>query len=69
MKELLGNMVRHYEEIKKSFTDNQNEIFEKFHPCWDEYARLAKAAIFEYAFKLGMQIAIETLKINKDEQG
>ena len=29
---------------------------------WDEYASLAEAAIFEYAFKLGMKIAIETLK-------
>ena len=28
---------------------------------WDEYVSLAEAAIFEYAFKLGMQIAIETL--------
>ena len=28
---------------------------------WDEYVSLAEAAIFEYAFKLGMQMAIETL--------
>jgi hypothetical protein len=28
---------------------------------WSEYMSLAEAAIFEYAFKLGMQIAIETL--------
>ena len=27
----------------------------------DEYVSLAEAAVFEYAFKLGMQIAIETL--------
>ena len=37
------------------------EVFEKFHDCWNEYMSLAEAAIFEYAFKLGMQIAIETL--------
>ena len=29
--------------------------------CWDEYVSFTEAAIFEYAFKLGMQIAIETL--------
>ena len=29
--------------------------------CWSEYMSLSEAAIFEYAFKLGMQIAIETL--------
>ncbi|MBQ3489207.1 MAG: TnpV protein [Clostridia bacterium] len=38
-----------------------NEMLEKFHDCWSEYMSLAEASIFEYAFKLGMQIAIETL--------
>ena len=33
----------------------------EFHDCWSEYMSLAEASIFEYAFKLGMQIAIETL--------
>ena len=28
---------------------------------WIEYMSLAEAAIFEYGFKLGMRIAIETL--------
>ena len=61
MKELLGYMARHHEELEKSFTDERKEIFNKFHDCWSEYVSLAEAAIFEYAFKLGMQIAIETL--------
>ena len=39
----------------------QKEIFEKFDDCWIEYASYAEEAIFTYAFKLGMQIAIETL--------
>ena len=39
----------------------REETFEKFHDCWSEYMSLAEAAIFEYAFKLEMQIAIETL--------
>jgi hypothetical protein len=47
--------------LEKSFTDEQKEIFEKFHDCWSEYMSLGEAAIFEYAFKLDMQIAIETL--------
>ena len=33
---------------------------------WDEYVSLGEAAIFEYAFKLGMQIAIETLSMKED---
>ena len=59
--DLLGYMARHHEDLEKTFTDEQKEIFEKFHDCWDEYVSLAEAAIFEYAFKLGMQIAIEAL--------
>ena len=61
MKELLGYMARHHEDLAKTFTDEQKEIFEKFHDCLDEYVSIAEAAILEYAFKLGMQIAIEAL--------
>ena len=61
MKELLSYMARHHEDLEKSFTDEQKETFEKFHDCWSEYMSLGETTIFEYAFKLGMQIAIETL--------
>ena len=61
MKELLGYMARHHEDLEKAFSDEQKEIFEKFHECWSEYASLGEGAIFCYAFKLGMRIAIETL--------
>ena len=61
MKELLGYMSRHHEDLEKSFNAEQEEVFEKFHDCWSEYMSLAEATIFEYAFKIGMQIAIETL--------
>ena len=30
MKELLGYMARHHEDLEKSFTDEQKDIFEKF---------------------------------------
>ena len=59
MKELLGYMSRHHEDLENSFTDEQKEIFEKFHDCWSEYMSLGEAAIFEYAFKLGARIALE----------
>ena len=61
MKELLGYMARHHDDLLKTMTDEQKEIFEKFDDCWSEYASYAEEAIFTYAFKLGMQIAIETL--------
>jgi hypothetical protein len=61
MKELLVYIARHHEDLEKSFTDEQRIIFEKFHECWSEYASYSEEAIFEYGFKLGMQIAIEVL--------
>ena len=59
MKELIGYMARHHEELEKTFTDEQKEIFEKFHDCWDEYVSLAETAIFEYAFRLGARLTME----------
>ena len=40
-------------------TDEQKEIFEKFHDCWSEYASLSDESLFEYAFKLGAQLVFE----------
>ena len=54
-------MARHHDDLLKIMTDEQKEIFEKFEDCWGEYASFAEAAIFEYAFKLGMQMVIEVL--------
>ena len=61
MKELISYIARHDEDLEKLLTKEQKAIFEKYQDCWNEYVSLAEAAIFEYAFKLGMQIAIETL--------
>ena len=61
MKQLMEYMARHHDDLLKSMTDEQKENFEKFDDFGSEYMSLAEAAIFEYAFKLGMQIAIETL--------
>ena len=62
MQQLLEYISRHNDDLLKTMTDEQKEIFETFHDGWDEYVSLAETAIFEYAFKLGMQIAIEILK-------
>ena len=61
IKELMEFIARHHEDLQKTMTDEQKEIFEKFDDCWSEYMSLGEAAIFEYAFKLGTQIAIEAL--------
>ena len=61
MKELLSYMSRHHEYLEKSLSDEQKEIFEKFHDGWSEYMSLAEKAIFVYAFKLGERLMLETL--------
>ena len=68
MKELLGYMSRHHEDLEKSFTDEQKETFEKFHDCWREYMTLAEESIFTYAFRLGMQIALDGI-LNEQQKG
>ena len=65
MKELLGYMSCHHEDLEKSCTDEQKETFEKFHDCWREYMSLGEAAIFEYAFKLGARIALAVVSENE----
>ena len=49
-------------DFRSPFTDEQKEIFEKFHDCWDEYVSFAEAAIFEYAFRLGARLTMEVQK-------
>ena len=58
MNKLLGYMARHNEDLEQCFTGEKKETFEKFHNCWSEHMNLAESAILEYAFNLGMQIAI-----------
>ena len=60
MKELMEYMSRHHDDLLKTMTDEQKETFEKFDDSWSEYMSLAEAAIFEYAFKLGARLMIET---------
>ena len=62
MKELMKYMARHHDDLIKTMSDEQKEIFEKFDDCWSEYVSLAEAAIFEYAFRLGARLTIETLQ-------
>lgn len=55
-------MARHHDDLLKTMSDEQKEIFEKLDDCWSEYVSLAEAAIFEYAFRLGARLTIETLQ-------
>ena len=60
MKELMEYMARHHDDLLKTMTDEQKETFEKFDDSWSEYMSFAEAVIFEYAFKLGARLMMET---------
>lgn len=66
MQQLLEYISRHNDDLLKTMTDEQKEIFEKFHDCWDEYVSLAEAAIFEYAFRLGARLVMEVQKDSEE---
>ena len=61
MKQLLEYISRHNTDLLKTMTDEQKEIFQKFHDCWSEYASLGECAIFCYAFKFGARLMLEAL--------
>ncbi|MBQ7760524.1 MAG: hypothetical protein IJ400_00570 [Clostridia bacterium] len=62
MKELMGYIARHQEELMATLTDEQKAIFEKFDDCWSEYSSKAEKAIFSYAFKFGARLMLEALR-------
>jgi hypothetical protein len=66
MKQLLEYISRHNDDLLKTMTDEQKEIFEKFEDCWGKYASYAEETIFEYAFRLGARLAIEVQADTKE---
>lgn len=62
MKQLMDYMARHHDDLLKTLSEKQRDIFERFDDCWSEYASLAEEAIFVYAFRLGAQMMLEILR-------
>ena len=50
MKQLMEYMARHHDDLLKTLSDEQRDIFERFDDCWSEYASLAEAATFRVCF-------------------
>ena len=65
-KELMGYIADHHDTLIAQLNEKQKEIFEKFDDCWDELTDINERAIFVYAFKLGMRIAIEVMSSDTD---
>ena len=62
MKQLMDYMARHHDDLLKTLTDEQRDIFERFDDCFSEYASLAEEAIFVYAFRFGAQMPLDALR-------
>lgn len=62
MKELHDYINRHHGDLMTTLTDEQKVIFEKYEDAWTEYNSLSEEAIFVYAFRLGVQLTIESLR-------
>lgn len=60
-KQLMGYIADHHDTLLSTINEQQKEIFEKFDDCYNELTDINEREIFVYAFKLGMQIAIEVL--------
>ena len=66
MKQLVEYIARHHEDLLKTMSDEQKEVFEKLDDCQREYASYAEEAIFTYAFKLGARLIAEILLPSKE---
>ena len=64
MKQLMGYIADHHDNLLSTLNDQQKELLEKFDDCYNELTDINDREIFSYAFKLGMRIAIEVLTSN-----
>lgn len=63
-KQLMGYIADHHDNLLSTLNEQQKELLEKFDDCYNELTDINERAIFTYAFKLGMRIAIEVLTSN-----
>ena len=61
VKELMGYIADHHDNLLSTLMDKQKEILEKFDDCYAELTDINEREIFVYAFRLGARIAIEVL--------
>ena len=61
MKQLMEYMARHHDDLLKTLSDEQRDIFERFDDCLSECASLAEEAIFVYVFRLGAELTFDAL--------
>ena len=64
MKQLMGYIADHHDNLLSTLNEQQKEILEKFDDCYNELTDINEREIFAYAFRLGMRIAIDAMMFN-----
>lgn len=64
VKDLMGYIADHHDNLYKTLTDAQKEMLEKFDDCHAELTDINEREIFVYAFRLGAKIAIEVMNFD-----
>ena len=66
-KKLIGYIADHHDNLRRTLTDKQRELLEKFDDCYAELTDINEREIFVYAFRLGARMAIEIMSFGKGE--
>ena len=61
VKELMGYIADHHDNLNKTVSDKQKELLEKFDDCYNELTDINERELFIYAFRLGARITLEVL--------
>ena len=67
IKQLMGYIADHHENLLSTLNDQQKEILEKFDDCYNELTDINEREIFAYAFKLGARIMLAVVS-EREEQ-
>ncbi len=61
IQEHLRYLIRHRENLERTLSEEQKELFVKYTECWNEQEGLCEAAIFAYGFRLGAKIILDIM--------
>lgn len=68
VKDLMGYIATHHDNLHATLTKKQKEILEKFDDCYAELTDINERETFVYAFCLGARIAIEIMNFGKEDE-
>lgn len=67
VKELMGYIANHHDNLRATLTEEQKETLEKFDDCYAELTDINEREIFIYAFRLGARVMLEVMLPTSEE--